>query len=100
MADFVKAAKKSDIQAGASKVVDVGGQKVAVFNAAGGFYAISNNCAHRGGPLGEGDLDGTTVTCPWHGWSYNVTTGAATQQAASVKSYPVKIEGEDILVEI
>ena len=100
MAEFVKAAKKSEIPVNTAKAVDVGGQKVAVFNAGGSFYATSNACAHRGGPLAEGDLDGTIVTCPWHGWSYDVTSGAATHQSASVKSYPVKIEGEDVLVEI
>ena len=100
MAEFVKAAKTSEVQEGAGKAVLVGGQKVALFNVGGALHAISDTCAHRGGPLSEGDLDGTTVTCPWHGWSFDVTTGSATHQAASVKSYPVKVEGDDILVEV
>ena len=98
MSVITKVAKVSDIPAGTGKTVDVGGEKVAVFNVAGTFYAISNTCAHRGGPLGEGDLDGNTVTCPWHGWSYDVKTGAAAHQAASVKTYSVKVEGDDVLV--
>ena len=48
----------------------------ALFNVDGGFYAINDVCGHRGGPLGEGELDGKTVICPWHGWRWDVTTGA------------------------
>src|SRR5438477_490017 len=96
MAEFKKAASKSDIPAGTGKTVDVGGEMIALFNVEGSFHAISNTCAHRGGPLGEGSLSGNTVTCPWHGWSYDVTTGAAQHQPASVKTYPTKIEGDDI----
>jgi len=73
---------------------------VALFNVAGSFYATADACAHRGGPLSEGDLAGTTVTCPWHAWSYDVTLGSATHQAASVKSFPIKVEGDDVLVGI
>ena len=100
MAEFVKAAKTSEVPQGGGKAVSVGGQKVAIFNAGGSFHAISDACAHRGGPLSEGTLEGSTVTCPWHGWSYDVTTGSAVHQAASVKTYPVKVEGDDILVQI
>ena len=100
MAEFMKAASKSEIPAGTGKAVDVGGQKVALFNVDGTFYAIANACAHRGGPLGEGDLSGSTVTCGWNGWQYDVKTGAALHKSASVKSYPVKVQGEDVLVEI
>lgn len=100
MAEFVKAAKISEIPQGTGKTVKLEGQAVALFNVAGNFYATSNTCAHRGGPLGEGSLEGQIVTCPWHGWSFDVATGAATHQAASVKTYPVKTEGEDVLVSI
>ena len=100
MAELIKAAKVSEIPQNGCKAVMAGGQKVALFNVGGSFHAISDTCAHRGGPLSQGDLDGTTVTCPLHGWSFDVTTGAATHQAASVKSYPVKVEGDDVLVEV
>jgi len=99
MAEFIKAAKTSEVPQGGGKAVDVGGQKVALFNVGGSFHAISDTCAHRGGPLSQGDLEGSTITCPLHGWSFDVATGAATHQAASVKSYPVKVEGDDILIE-
>jgi len=55
---------------------------------------------HRGGPLGEGDLKGQIVTCPWHGWQYDVTTGKlATNPAVGVENYPVEVRGDDIFVD-
>ena len=72
-----------------------------MFNADGAFYAIDNTCAHRGGPLGEGALSGKTVTCPWHGWEYDVSSGACQMDASiSVKRFDVRVEGDDILVAI
>jgi len=68
----------------------------AVFNVAAGFCATQAKCTHRGGPLNEGELDGSTVTCPWHGSQYNVCTGAVLRGPATepVKTYPVIVEGE------
>lgn len=98
---FVTVAKKGDIGAGSGVTVDVEGRAIAVFNVGGKFYAIDNTCVHRGGPLGEGALEGTEVTCPWHGWTYDVTSGQCTlNPQARVASYKVKEEGEDILVSV
>ncbi|QQG39174.1 MAG: Rieske 2Fe-2S domain-containing protein [Candidatus Woesearchaeota archaeon] len=94
-----KVANVKDIPAGQGRVVNAKGVLIALFNADGKFYAINNSCAHRGGPLGEGDLEGTTVTCPLHGWQYDVTTGES-DTGASVSSYKVTVEGEEIFVEI
>ena len=68
----------------------------AVFNVAGSFCATQAKCTHRGGPLNEGKLDGSTVTCPWHGTQYNVCTGAVLRGPATepVKTYRVIVEGE------
>jgi len=74
MAEFVKVAQVSDLQPGAGKVVMVKDRAIALFNVDGTFYAIDNICLHRGGPLGEGELEGCVVTCPWHGWQYDVKT--------------------------
>jgi nitrite reductase (NADH) small subunit len=99
MEGFVKSARVSDIPPGSAKVVRVGSTPVAIFNVAGSFHAIHNTCLHRQGPLGEGELDGTTVTCPWHGWDYDVTTGeCATRKGVKVACYEVRVEGEDIFV--
>jgi len=71
----VAVARAEEIPPGTGKQVAVGGRAVAVFNVDGTFYAIDGTCLHRGGPVGEGDLEGTIVTCPWHGFQYDVTTG-------------------------
>jgi len=76
---FEKAAKLSEIPSGSIKEVQVGGQAIALANVGGTLYAINNTCLHRGGPLGEGQLEGSVVTCPWHGWQFNVATGKAVQ---------------------
>ena len=99
MAGFVKVCKKADIQAGSGKTVNVNGKDVALFNVDGNFYAIDNTCLHRGGPLGEGELDGKIVTCPWHGWRYDVISGVNEMNpSVTVAKYEVKLEGEDVLV--
>ena len=101
MADFTRVASASEIPAGTGKVVQAGGKTLAVFNCDGTFYATENACKHRGGPLGEGSLSGTTVTCPWHGWEYDVTTGACQMDdAIKVQKFDVKVQGDDILVAV
>ncbi|MGH7204719.1 MAG: Rieske (2Fe-2S) protein [Nitrospiraceae bacterium] len=99
MAEFVKVTGTADVAPGSGVVAEVNGQSIAVFNVDGTYYAIDNTCVHRGGPLGEGELEGDTVTCPWHGWQYNVKTGVSlTTPSACVKSYQVKVEGPDVKV--
>ena len=98
---FEKAAKLSEIPAGTIKEVQVGGQPIALANVGGVFYAINNTCLHRGGPLGEGQLEGKVVTCPWHGWQFDVTNGKAVQNpAAGVDCYPTEVRGEDVFVDV
>jgi len=100
VASFVKVATASEIPDGQGKVVEAGGKRIALFNAGGKFYAIDNACKHRGGPLGEGELDGTVVTCPWHGWEYDITTGANMDDPnVKLGCYAVKVEGGDVLIE-
>jgi nitrite reductase/ring-hydroxylating ferredoxin subunit/multimeric flavodoxin WrbA len=73
--------------------------EIAVFNIDGVFYAISNSCIHKGGPLSKGFLDGDVVTCPWHGWKYSVKTGESSHEGGdSVNSYEVKIIEDKIFV--
>ena len=72
MAEFVKISKTKDVPLGENCVVDAQGKQLALFNIQGVFCAIDNLCIHRGGPLGEDVLEGTTVTCSWHAWTYNV----------------------------
>ncbi len=99
MADDVRVARLSEIPPGSAKVVVVLGHPVAVFNVDGAVYAVSNVCLHRGGPIGEGTLDGPVVTCPMHGWEYDVRTGTnVANPLARLATYPVRIDGEDIYV--
>jgi nitrite reductase (NADH) small subunit len=101
MANFVKICKTSDVKAGSGKSIEVNGKPVAVFNIEGSFYAINDTCRHRGGPLGEGELDGKTVICPWHGWRYDVTTGAnELVPDLPTDRYEVKVEGDDVLADV
>lgn len=102
MAGFVKVAKTDQIVPGQGKMIEVGGKKIALFNVQGSFYAIDDTCTHRGGPLSEGVLEGKQVTCPWHGATYDVTTGEVLSPPApkGVARYNVRLEGSDIEVEV
>ena len=99
MPNFVKAATISDLKPGENKIVNVGGTEVALFNVNGQFFAISNTCPHRGGPLGEGFLEEDVVTCPWHGWKFNVKNGVSpVMPTVKIPAYQVKVEGNDVMV--
>lgn len=94
-------ASVADVPVGEGRVVEVGERLVALFNVEGTFYALDNTCPHRGGPLGEGDLDGPVVTCPWHAWRWDVRSGVnVNNPAVKVASLPVTVEGRDVFVEI
>ncbi|HUI26960.1 MAG TPA: Rieske 2Fe-2S domain-containing protein [Candidatus Kryptonia bacterium] len=101
MAEFVRVAATGDIPKGQGRTFELNGKKVAVFNCDGTFYAIDDTCKHRGGPLGDGELDGTVVTCPWHGWTYDVTTGESPDDpSCAVDRYDVKLDGDGVLVAV
>ena len=82
--------------------VELGGKVIALFNVDGIFHAIGGMCTHRGGPLGDGMLEGNEVTCPLHGATFDVTTGKVTcpQASEDVVCYEVRITGNDIEVKI
>lgn len=93
---FVEVCKAADLQLGKGMSVEANGKQVALFNVNGKFYAIQGICPHRGGPLGEGELQDNTVTCPLHAWQFDVTTGNG---MAKVQTYPVKVENGNVLVD-
>jgi len=98
---FQKVAQTTELADGKSKWVNAGGEDVALFNCGGKIYATANTCPHQGGPLGDGQLSGTVVTCPWHGWRLDVSTGISlVSPSISIQCYKTKIEGNDILVEV
>ncbi len=101
MADFVKVASSNEISPGECKVALVADKAIALYNVDGKFYATDNTCLHRGGPLGEGSLKGAIVTCPLHGWQYDVTNGSnAMNPSISVATYAVKVDGDSIMVKL
>src|SRR5712692_6320468 len=77
MSQFVKVGTRAEFEGlEAGKLVQAGGQSIAILNIGGSYYAIENTCPHRGGPLSEGTIVGDEVTCPWHGSRFNIKTGA------------------------
>src|SRR5574337_410144 len=97
---FMRVGKKEEIPAGTIREFQVDGKTLALANVDGNYYAIHNTCLHRGGPLGQGELEGKVVTCPWHGWQYDVTSGKVTMNpAVGVETYAVEVRGEDIFVD-
>ena len=97
---FEKAARLNEIPPGSIKSVQVGGKQLALANVGGTLCAIDNTCLHRGGPLGEGQLEGKVVTCPWHGWQFDVTTGKAVQNPnAGVGCFKTEIRGDEVFVD-
>ena len=94
-----KVAELDELPEGRVKTVVAGRKSLALTHSEGAFGALDNHCPHQGGPLGEGELEGAIVTCPWHGWQYDVTTGVNTMdESERVDRYEVKVEGDAVLV--
>jgi|GEM_PF-104372 len=94
-----KACDVGDAAPGSGVVVHVQGKQIALFNIGGTFHAIDNACLHRGGHLGKGTLEGTTVTCPLHRWEFDVTNGVCTSRpGVKTRSYPVSIQGNAVML--
>lgn len=102
MTEFVTVATMDELDDGEGTVVEANGHTIALFRAGGDFYAIGNDCTHMGGPLGEGDLDGSTVTCPWHGAQFDITSGEVLKPPAdeSEPNYEVRIDGSEVQVAV
>lgn len=90
----------ADIPAGTATVVDVEGDPIAVVHAEdGSFYALSNVCPHSGGPLGDGKVEGDSIYCPWHGYQFELETGAHAQGLPlEAETYEVVVEDGDVYV--
>ncbi len=102
MGTFHKVTETKNLAPGQSMAVEVAGNKLALFNVDGTFYAIGDTCTHRGGPLSEGTLEGSTVICPWHGANFDVRTGKnlTPPAPAEVTSYNVRVAEDDVEIEI
>lgn len=95
---YTEVAKTTELEEGVGKKVEVNGKTIALFKKNGKIHAINNECAHAGGPLSEGTIEGDNVVCPWHGFAYDLKTGKSPQQC-EVQTYLVKTEGDKILVD-
>lgn len=92
-------AKSGDIAPGKSIAVDCGGESIAIFNIEGTLFACTNRCPHAGAPLQNGFLNGTVVTCPWHGWRFDLAAGPDAPKDGVIR-FPVTIEGDDVVVHL
>lgn len=93
MLEIIAVAPVEEIKDGQSKVVEVRGEEVAVFRIGAEFFAIANECPHHGAALCEGYLRDKTVTCPWHGWQFDLQTGAGlTVPRMDAESFVVRVQ--------
>ena len=101
MSHWSMVCREHECPPGQAREVIVDGRVVALFHADGEFYALDGVCPHQGGPLGEGQLQGCVVTCPWHGWQFDVRTGQH-QISSQIRhpAYPVKVEGGAVYVDL
>ncbi len=97
---FVRFASLNEVQPGQRKSLRLGMRRIVVFNVAGSLFAIEDACAHMKAPLSGGRLRGTELTCSWHGWVYDITSGRRTgRDHGCVRTYPTRIEAGDIFVD-
>ena len=94
MADWHRVCDPSEIPLGTGKEITVQDRVLAVFRTDDAFHVLDGICPHAGGPLGAGTLTGSIVTCPWHGWQFDITTGNCLTHNRHAACYPTELEGE------
>lgn len=98
---FVAVGCVADFPVGCGRLVLVHGRHVALFRLDEGFYAIDNLCLHRAGPLCDGVIDRDVVTCPWHGWSYEIRTGTLVQDPrVGVSAHVTRVVDDEVQVQL
>ena len=101
MSDFVTVARVCDIPAGGGRQVTVDDRWIGLFHVDGEYHAVDNVCLHRGGPLTDGAIRGCIVTCPWHGWQYDLRTGTLVQDPiVGVTRHETRVVGDEIQVRL
>jgi nitrite reductase/ring-hydroxylating ferredoxin subunit len=101
MSEFEPAIAVAELPPGRAAEVLLRGRTIALFNVDGTFHALDGRCPHRGGPLGEGFLDGSRVSCPWHNYTFDVTTGDnVASPDLKVARYEVKVEDGRVFVKL
>ncbi|PQO37723.1 non-heme iron oxygenase ferredoxin subunit [Bremerella cremea] len=100
MPNWVDVASEAACPEGSALEVVAAGRMVALYHTSDGMFATDGMCAHQGGPLGQGQLCGKIVTCPWHGWQYDVTTGKHELSSIHLDCFEVKVEAGRIWVDV
>ena len=99
--DFQTVARADDIPPGTLVAVQVDEHEIAIANVGGEFFATQGHCLHLKGPLGHGRLEGTVLSCPWHGWQYDVQTGKNEfDHAIQLQTFEVRVEDGEVKVAI
>ncbi len=100
MSVWIRIAGVSDIHEQHGTLVNLDGEDIVIFKVNGEYFALNNVCAHQHfSMLHQGMLEDCTVSCPMHGWTYDLRTGRATTGQGSVAAYNVKIDNKDIFIE-
>ena len=98
---FVTVARVEDVPPGTVKHLRAGDEDIALAHVGDHYYATQGHCLHLQGPLGEGRIDGSVLTCPWHGWQYDVRTGLNEfDHAIQLRTYEVRVEDGEIQVAV
>jgi nitrite reductase/ring-hydroxylating ferredoxin subunit len=101
MADFVTVARVEEVPPASARPVRVGEEELALVRVGDDFYATQGHCIHLQGPLGRGRVDGCVLTCPWHGWQYDVRTGENLfDRAIELRTYEVRVEDGEVRVRV
>lgn len=101
MSQWERVATVDDLPLGTGKELIVDGKVIALFHVDGTFHALDGVCPHAGGPLADGKLTGCMVTCPWHGWQFDVATGQhGFNEHLKHTSFPVKVDGDAVFIDI
>lgn len=101
MGRLVTVARAEDVPRETGLECTVEGRIIALFRVGDAILALDGICPHAGGPLGQGRLEGCIVTCPWHGWQFDVTTGThCLTPRIRQNQYPVRVSGGEVQVEI
>ncbi len=99
---FERVARLADLPAGRGVCVRIQGHEVGLYRVGDRVYAMQNVCPHAGYPLNEGDLDGCSIVCPGHGWTFDLETGLAPGEIEEppLERYPVRVLGEEIWIDV
>ena len=99
--EFRTVARVDEVPPGTLKTVQVGEEAIALANVDGELHAVQNACIHLEGPLGEGRLEGARLSCPWHGWQYDVRTGKNMfDRAIELRTYEVRVEDGEVKIAV